>query len=87
MANITSLVLTDTFNAFMTTVNSIIAKLNTITADASTATLAFSASAPSTATQANSTAIIFVDNADGKLKLQSKNSGGTVTTYILSTTS
>ena len=37
-------------------------------------------------TQANSTAILFVDEADGKLKLVSKASNGTVTTYVLSTT-
>ena len=71
----------------MTRVNSIISKLNTITADASTMTMAFSASAPSSATQANSTAIMYVDTTDGKLKLQSKSSGGVVTTYILSSTS
>ncbi len=84
MATITGLNLTDTFNTFMTRVNSIITKLNSITADSSTMTLTF-ASDPSSASQANSTAIIFVDT-DGKLKLQSKNAGGTVTTYVLSTT-
>lgn len=84
MATITGLKLTDTFNAFMTRVNSIITKLNTITADATTMTLAF-ASDPSSASQANSTAIIFVDT-DGKIKLQSKNASGTVTTYDLTAT-
>jgi hypothetical protein len=50
-------------------------------------TMAFSSTAPSSSGQANSTAIMYVDTADaGKLKLQSKNSSGTVTTYILSTT-
>ena len=87
MATITSVILSDTFNTLMTRVNSIISKLNTITADASTMTMAFSASAPSSASQANSTAIMYVDTTDGKLKLQSKSSGGVVTTYILSSTS
>ena len=87
MASITSLVLTDTFNTFMTRVNGLISKLNTITADASTMTIAFSSTAPSEAEQANSTAIMYVDTSDaGKLKLQSKNSSGTVVTYVLSTT-
>lgn len=87
MASITSLVLTDTFNTFMTRVNSLISKLNTITADASTMTMNFSTTAPNSSTQGNSTAVMYIDNTDGKLKLQSKDSGGTVTTYILSTTS
>ena len=87
MAAITSLVLTDTFNTFMTRVNGLISKLNTITADASTMTMAFSSTAPSSSEQANSTAIMYIDTADaGKLKLQSKNSSGTVVTYVLSTT-
>ena len=87
MATITSLVLTDTFNTFMTRVNGLISKLNTITADASTLTMGFSSTAPSSSEQAKSTAIMYVDTSDGKLKLQSKNGSGTVTTYILSTTS
>ena len=87
MATITSLVLTDTFNTFMTRVNGLIGKLNTITADASTMTMAFSSTAPSSSEQENSTAIMYIDTADaGKLKLQSKNSSGTVVTYVLSTT-
>ena len=84
MSTITSLKLTDTFNTFMTTVNSIITKLNSITADSSTITLSHAVD-PSSASQANSTAIIFVDT-DGKLKLQSKDSSGNLTTYVLSTT-
>ena len=87
MATITSLVLTDTFNTFMARVNGLISKLNTITADASTMSMVFSSTAPSSSEQANSTAIMYVDTSDGKLKLQSKNGSGTVTTYILSTTS
>jgi len=89
MATITSLVLTDTFSTFMARVNGLISKLNTITADASTMTMTFSSTAPSSSEQANSTAIMYLDStgADaGKLKLQSKDSSGTVTTYILSTT-
>ena len=84
MATITSLKLTDTFNTFMTTVNSIITKLNSITANSTTMTLAY-APDPDSASQANSTAIIFVDT-DGKIKLQSKNASGNVTTYDLTAT-
>tara|TARA_R100000008_G_C3520309_1_gene133612 strand:+ start:444 stop:593 length:150 start_codon:yes stop_codon:yes gene_type:complete len=47
----------------------------------------FSTTAPNSSTQGNSTAVMYIDDTDGKLKLQSKDSGGTVTTYILSTTS
>ena len=87
MAAITSLVLTDTFNTFITRVNGLISKLNTITADASTVTMAFHASEPSTsvADMANSTAIMYFDASDGKLKIKSKDSSGVVTAYALST--
>ena len=81
MATITSLVLTDTFSTFMTRVNGLISKLNTITADASTLTMGFSSTAPS-GTQTNSTSILYTAS-DGKLKVQSKDSGGTATTYVL----
>ena len=84
MATITSLVLTDTFNTFMTRVNGLISKLNTITADASTLTMGFSSTAPS-GTQTNSTSILYTAS-DGKLKVQSKDSGGTATTYVLPST-
>tara|TARA_Y100000590_G_scaffold35900_1_gene38966 strand:+ start:5433 stop:5852 length:420 start_codon:yes stop_codon:yes gene_type:complete len=86
MATITSLNLTDTFNTFMTRVNSLISKLNTITADASTVTVNHSASAPSSGSQTNSTAILYTDSADGKLKVQSKDGSGTSTTYALNST-
>ena len=84
MATITSLVLTDTFNTFMTRVNSLISKLNTITADASTLTMGFSSTAPS-GTQTNSTSVLYTAS-DGKLKVQSKDSGGTATTHVLPST-
>jgi len=82
MATITSLVLTDTFNTFMTRVNGLISKLNTITADASTLTMGFSSTAPSSASQTNSTSVLYTAS-DGKLKVQSKDSGGTATTHVL----
>ena len=87
MATITSLVLTATFNTFMTRVNGLISKLNTITADASTMTMTFSSTAPSTTAEdmANSTAIMYFDASDGKLKIKSKDSAGNVTAYALST--
>mgnify|MGYP003125564509 CR=1 FL=1 len=85
MATITSLVLTDTFNTFMTRVNSLISKLNTITADASTLTMTFSSTAPSSASQTNSTSILYTAS-DGKLKVQSKDSGGTASTHVLPST-
>ena len=87
MADITALKNSNTFEEQMTTINSIITKLNTIEANASTMTLAFSATAPTDASISNSTAVLYIDTSDGKLKIKSKNSGGTVTTYILSTTS
>ena len=85
MATITSLVLTDTFNTFMTRVNGLISKLNTITADASTLTMGFSSTAPSSASQTNSTSVLYTAS-DGKLKVQSKDSGGTATTHVLPST-
>tara|TARA_Y100000310_G_C20513712_1_gene730125 strand:- start:530 stop:955 length:426 start_codon:yes stop_codon:yes gene_type:complete len=85
MATITSLVLTDTFNTFMTRVNGLIGKLNTITADASTLTMGFSSTAPSSASQTNSTSVLYTAS-DGKLKVQSKDSGGTATTHVLPST-
>ena len=85
MATITSLVLTDTFNTFMTRVNSLISKLNTITADASTLTMGFSSTTPDLSSQTNSTSILYTAS-DGKLKVQSKDSGGTATTHVLPST-
>ena len=84
MAAITSVILSDTFNTLMTRVNSLISKLNTITAEASTMSFSFSSSAPNDASLSNSTAVLYV-GADGKLNLKSKNSGGTVTVYELTT--
>ena len=88
MADITALTNSNTFEEQMTTINSIITKLNTIEADASAMTLAFSATAPTDASITASTAVLYIDTSDGKLKVKSKNTAGnTVTTYILSSTS
>ena len=88
MADVTALTNSNTFEEQMTTINRIITKLNTIEADASTMTLAFSATAPTDASIAASTAVLYIDTSDGKLKVKSQNAAGnSVTTYVLSTTS
>ena len=86
MGSITSLSLVDTFNTFMTRVNSIITKLNTYTSNSDSA-LTLPVIADPSASQANSTAVLYIDSTSNKLTVKVKNSGGTVTTYVLSSTS
>ena len=87
MGSITSLSLVDSFNTFMTRVNSIITKLNTYTSNSDSA-LTLPVIADPSASQANNTAVLFFDSANSnKLTVKVKDSGGTVVTYVLSTTS